>query len=164
MFNRQTGSIAALALSLAFAACAPQPAVEAVPTADLAAEEAAIRELDRRWVERVAARDVDWIVDLYAPQGRLLAPNAPPAVGHGAVRGAWQGIISIPQLSLVFQPTEIEVAPGGRMAYDVGTYTMSFQGPQGLVQDRGKYLVVWEKIGGEWKVAADMFNTDVPAQ
>ena len=29
--------------------------------------------------------------------------------------------------------------------------------------DTGKYVVVWRKIGSEWKAAADIFNSDLPA-
>ena len=29
--------------------------------------------------------------------------------------------------------------------------------------DTGKYVVVWRKIDGKWKAAADIFNSDLPA-
>jgi ketosteroid isomerase-like protein len=36
--------------------------------------------------------------------------------------------------------------------------------PNGTAQTgNGKYVVVWRKIGSEWKVAADIFNSDLPA-
>jgi hypothetical protein len=41
------------------------------------------------------------------------------------------------------------------MAYDYGTATTKFA--DGSVLE-GQYLVVWIREGGEWKVAADMFN------
>ena len=40
------------------------------------------------------------------------------------------------------------------MALDRGTYRLG--------EDTGKYVVVWRKIGGEWKAAADIFNSDKP--
>jgi ketosteroid isomerase-like protein len=43
------------------------------------------------------------------------------------------------------------------MAYDYGTASMTF--PDGAVQSM-KYLVVWVREDGEWKVAADMFNAN----
>ena len=30
-------------------------------------------------------------------------------------------------------------------------------------EDVGKYVVVWRKVGDEWKAAADIFNSDKPA-
>ena len=49
------------------------------------------------------------------------------------------------------------------MALDRGTYSLTIA-PDGTAQtDTGKYVVVWRKIGREWKVAADIFNSDLPA-
>jgi ketosteroid isomerase-like protein len=51
------------------------------------------------------------------------------------------------------------------MAYSTGAYQMSFKDAAGkLVPDRGKYVTVWKKqTGGSWKVALDIFNSDLPA-
>lgn len=43
------------------------------------------------------------------------------------------------------------------MAYEIGTYRLQLRGP---AQDEGKYLVVWKKAEGRWRVAADMFNSN----
>ena len=60
-------------------------------------------------------------------------------------------------------PEQIVVASSGDMALDRGTYRMTVA-PDGTEQtDTGKYVVVWRKIGGEWKAAADIFNSDLPA-
>ena len=127
------------------------------------ADEQAIREADRQWVAAVAARDLDRTVGVDAPNALFMAPNAPQAAGTAAIRSAWAGLFQLPNLSLSFAPTSIRVSRDGTMAYDVGTYSFGFDGPQGRVNDRGKYLVVWEKVNGQWKVAADMFNSDLPA-
>jgi ketosteroid isomerase-like protein len=48
------------------------------------------------------------------------------------------------------------------MALDLGTYNLALA-PGGTTQtDTGKYVVVWRKVGGEWKAAADIFNSDLP--
>jgi ketosteroid isomerase-like protein len=49
------------------------------------------------------------------------------------------------------------------MALDRGTYKLAVA-PNGTAKtDTGKYVVVWRKIGGEWKAAADIFNSDLAA-
>ncbi len=50
------------------------------------------------------------------------------------------------------------------MAYDYGWYTFAFDTDNGRVTDKGKYVVVWKKIGGTWKIKADIFNTNLPAK
>lgn len=46
-----------------------------------------------------------------------------------------------------------------------GVYQMSFKDPSGkTISDRGKYITVWKKeAGGKWKVALDIFNSDLAA-
>lgn len=142
-------------------AAADSPAVQQ----DRAGAEEAIAEQNRLWIEAVEAGDADFIADLHTEDGRLMAPNAPAAEGREAVRSAWEEILAMPGLSLSFEATEIVVSDDGSMAYDVGTYDLSFEDPEapgGQVEDEGKYLVVWENVDGEWKVAADMFNSDMP--
>ena len=47
----------------------------------------------------------------------------------------------------------------------MGAYEMSFNDPAGKpVSDKGKYVTIWVKQqDGKWKVAVDMFNSDLPA-
>lgn len=156
------------AVALSMSACASDaPEADGMDTA--AGEtpqtaEARIRELDEQWVAAVAARDTAAIVNVYASDGRFMVPNAPAASGGDAIRSTWAGLLALPNLSLTFEPTSIHVSDDATMAYDVGTYRLAYDGPTGRVEDNGKYLVVWEKRGGEWKVVADMINTDRPMQ
>lgn len=131
---------------------------------DLAAEEQQIRELGRQWVEWVAAKDVKAIVDLYAEDGVIMPPNAAQAQGAEAIGAVWESITQLPEVAMSFEPTTIEVAQSGDMAYDIGTYSLSFAADQGRVEDEGKYVVVWVKEGGDWKAAADIFNSNQPLE
>jgi len=39
---------------------------------------------------------------------------------------------------------------------------MSFKDPSGkTIEDHGKYVTIWKKQSGKWKVAYDIFNTDL---
>jgi hypothetical protein len=50
------------------------------------------------------------------------------------------------------------------MAYDIGTCQLSYKPAQNGIENLGKYVVVWIKEAGDWKVAADIFNSDLPIQ
>jgi uncharacterized protein (TIGR02246 family) len=132
--------------------------------ADLKAEEQRIRDLDVEWVAAVAAKDAAASAAFYAADGRIMPPGAPAAEGPAAVGAVWSGFFQLKDFALTFEPTLIAVAQNGDMAYDIGTYALTFTGDQGPVQDRGKYVVVWKNVDGDWKVAADIFNSDGPAQ
>jgi ketosteroid isomerase-like protein len=70
----------------------------------------------------------------------------------------------LPNGGLSFAPTRVMVAKSADLADVAGTYSLALDGPKGRVQDKGKDVVVWNQEGGRWKVAADIFNTNVPAQ
>ena len=56
--------------------------------------------------------------------------------------------------------TTLDVLPLGRAAArEIGTLTLKTksQPPQEVV---GKYVVVWRKVGGKWKLATDIWNTN----
>ena len=49
------------------------------------------------------------------------------------------------------------------MALDRGTYRLTVAAAGAPQRDIGKYVVVWRKVGGEWKAVADIFNSDLPS-
>jgi len=54
--------------------------------------------------------------------------------------------------------TAIIPAESGDMAYEYGVNRFVFETPDGPLEDYGKYLAVWNKIDGEWFVAALSFS------
>ena len=132
-------------------------------TADASAEERAIRGQVDRWLQLVKAKDAAAIANLYAEDGAVMPPNSPIAKGRGAIQKTWASMMQTPGFDLTFVPEQIIVSSSGDMALDRGTYRLAFA-PKGTAQtDTGKYVVVWRKIGNDWKAAADIFNSDLPA-
>jgi ketosteroid isomerase-like protein len=141
--------------TLALAAC------QSVPVTDSASEAAAIRGQDAAWVAAIADKNVDRIVSFYSGDAWFMPPNDEAKTGEG-IRKAWTDFVALPGVRLTFTPKLIEVDRDGEMAIDVGTYDFSFDGPGGKVEDHGKYAQTWEKVDGTWKVAVDMYNSNVP--
>jgi ketosteroid isomerase-like protein len=113
------------------------------------------------WNEKVRQRDVEACVGFNAPDGAFMPPNAPAAIGHAAMRQAWEAMFALPNLRLTFGPTAVDEAAAGDMAYEIGTWAIGFDTPQGRHEDHGKYVVVWKNFSGTWKAVADIFNSDV---
>lgn len=134
----------------------------AAPVSAESRDEQAIRSLIQQWVKLVAAKNADAVAELYAPDGAIMPPNAPLAEGRAAIAATWRSMMEAPGFQLTFVPTRIDVSKGGDMAMDRGTYRLVTQAATGAVEDRGKYVVVWRKVGGRWKAAADIFNSDLP--
>ena len=130
---------------------------------DTAGDEQAIRAQVDHWLQLVKAKDASGIAELYAEDGAVMPPNAPIGKGRAAIEQTWASMMRTPGFGLTFAPEQIVVSSSGDMALDRGTYSLTIA-PDGTSQtDTGKYVVVWRKIGGEWKASADIFNSDLPA-
>lgn len=58
----------------------------------------------------------------------------------------------------------MEVSSQGDTAYEVGEFSADVPGSDGAkVNAKGKYLVVWKKVGDKWLLHRDIWN-DNPAQ
>lgn len=130
---------------------------------DTGADEQAIRGQVDRWLQFVKAKDAAGIAEFYTEDGAVMPANAPISKGRAAIQQTWASMMQTPGFDLTFVPEQIIVSSSGDMALDRGTYRLTVA-PGGATQtDTGKYVVVWRKIGGEWKAAADIFNSDLPA-
>src|SRR3989475_12770392 len=69
-----------LALAAAVGGC--------VQRADVATEERVIRDLDKKWVQAVAAKDTTAIANVYAEDANFLAPGAPAVAPRSARPGS----------------------------------------------------------------------------
>jgi uncharacterized protein (TIGR02246 family) len=135
----------------------------AVAAVDAGADEQAIRGQVDRWLQLVKAKDAAGIAGLYAEDGAVMPPNAPIGKGRPAIQQTWASMMQTPGFDLTFVPEQIIVSSSGDMALDRGTYRLAISPNGNSMTDTGKYVVVWRKIGNEWKAAADIFNSDLPA-
>ena len=130
---------------------------------DRAAEEAALKALDKAWAEAANRRDLDATVAFMAEDGETLAPNEPVARTREAIRASWNALMQLPDAKISWQADRAQVAESGELGYTSGFYTLTFTGPDGkTVTDTGKYLEVWKKVDGKWKCLSDAYNSSVP--
>ncbi|MFZ9396619.1 MAG: YybH family protein [Erythrobacter sp.] len=131
--------------------------------ATAAADEEAIRGQVARWLELIKTKDAAAIAHMYTEDGAFMPANAPIGKGHAEIQANWAAMLETPGFELTFAPEQIDVSSSGDMALDRGTYRLTVA-PDGTKQiDTGKYVVVWRKVDGEWKAAADIINSDLPA-
>jgi uncharacterized protein (TIGR02246 family) len=125
-------------------------------------DEQAIRETVAAWSEAAGAKDLNKCVSFYTDDASVLPFNAPIATGKDQIRKVWSQLMSNPGYSLRFGSTKVEVARSADLAYEIGTFDLTLADQAGKTAAmRGKYVVAWKKqANGEWKAAADIFNTD----
>jgi len=153
-------SLPILLVALMGGCTSPPPATPAV---DQAAIGAAIDAITPAFTAALAARDTNALANMYADDAHLLAPNAPRADGRDAIRQAWVGFMSIPGMELAPMANTKIISEAGDMVVELGSYVFKFQDPSGKPQtDNGKYVTVYKKVNGEWKIVVDTFNSDIP--
>jgi uncharacterized protein (TIGR02246 family) len=119
-----------------------------------AAIEAANAKFGAAWGKKDAAA----ITALYTANATLLPPHAARATGSEAILEFWKaGLAGAPPVAKL---TTGEVEVHGDTAHEVGTYEVS--AADGKVIDKGKYVVVWKREGGQWKMHRDIWNSDMP--
>lgn len=109
------------------------------------------------WEAALNAGDLDAVVALYATDARLLPPNGEMAQGAEAVEDSFGGMIDA---GLQGELTTIEALVAGDLGHRIGTYKLMTG--DGTLVDEGKYIEVWRKMDGEWKISADIWNSDRP--
>ena len=124
-----------------------------------------LRDLDARWAKAAATKDVEQTIAFYSDDAIVFPPNATSAATKESIRDGWKAMLTNPGFLISWQPTRVQVKKPGEMAWVSGTYETTMNDANGQpISDRGKYLEVWEKqTDGNWKCAADMWNSDVAA-
>ena len=126
-------------------------------SAALAQDRATIEKLNESFVAALRRGDLAAIGQMYAEDAYLLPPGAEMVKGRAAIQAFWtkaaEGIAD-------FKLTPVDVKPLGiDAAREVGGFTLRTkdQPPQEVT---GKYVVISQKVGGEWKLATDIWNTN----
>ena len=146
--HRIVASLALLAL-----ACA-----EAAPPAQSADEvRAAIEAQNSAFGEAVRAGDTAAIGALYTAEGAVLPPGAAKATGRAAVTEFWNGALAAGVASAVLTTEEVAYS-GGDTATEVGSAVLSAK--DGSVVDEGKYIVLWKREEGAWRLHRDIWNSN----
>jgi uncharacterized protein (TIGR02246 family) len=136
----------------------------AAATGNTSADVDAIRARVTQWLALVKAKDAAGIAQLYTDDGAVMPPNGPIGKGRAAVQETWASMMQTPGFDLTINPEQIVVSSSGDMALDRGAYRLTVASAGAPEIDIGKYVVVWRKMGGEWKAAADIFNSDSPVK
>jgi len=124
-------------------------------TAPAFAQRGAIEAANAKWIELFDKGDFDGVAQLYTVDSIAFPPGSAMVKGRAAIGKMLKSTaeqVSTPKL------TTLEVKRLGPNAIrEIGTYNLMTKGSSPK-EVSGKYLVVWERIRGDWKLAADIWN------
>lgn len=121
-------------------------------------DSAAIYEAGRQFSAAYMRGDAVAITALYTADAVIFPERADAITGNEAIKRYWapagEGKVTRHRLT----PTRVVV--DGKHAYDYGTYEVAGE-RNGKVWGpfRGKYLVVWRREPGGWRIRLDMWNS-----
>jgi ketosteroid isomerase-like protein len=120
---------------------------------------AAIEDSNKQFAAALSRGDGKALGAMYTATAQAFPPNSDIVQGREAIGRFWQGAIDAGVKGM--ELTTLEVEAHGDTAHEVGTYALTGEG--GKTLDRGKYVVIWKREGGQWKLHRDIWNTSAPA-
>jgi uncharacterized protein (TIGR02246 family) len=123
----------------------------------LAQDKATIEKLNAAWMAAFDKGDAAAVAAMYTEDAYVLPPGGEMVKGRAAIETFWR---QAAQQMTDAKLTIVDLLPlGTEAAREIGTVTLKTksQPPQEIA---GKYVVVWRKLGGDWKLAADIWNSN----
>jgi uncharacterized protein (TIGR02246 family) len=124
-------------------------------TAPAFAQKAEIEAVNAKWMDFFNKGDFVGVASLYTEDAAAFPPGSAMVNGRAAIGTMWKNMaemVSDPKV------TTLDVKSlGPSAAREIGTFSLKTKGPTPQ-EVTGKYVVVWEKVGGDWKLAADIWN------
>jgi uncharacterized protein (TIGR02246 family) len=124
-------------------------------TAPAFAQKAEIEAVNAKWIDFFNKGDFAGVASLYTDDATAFPPGSGMVKGRAAIEAMWKSMAEKVGDPIV---TTLDVKPlGPSAAREIGTFSLKTKGakPQ---EATGKYVVVWERIGSDWKLAADIWN------
>jgi uncharacterized protein (TIGR02246 family) len=141
-----------VAFALIVLGCAPAPAPD-----NSAEARAGIEAVNATFMKLVAEKNAAGLAALYTEDAQVLPPNSPPVEGRAAIE---QFFAPMFQAIAKVQLDTVEVEGHGTTAHEIEALT--FYDATGAKIDEGKAIVIWKKVGEEWKLHRDMFSSNLP--
>ena len=123
--------------------------------APAAAQKAQIDAINAKWMELFNKGDFAGIAELYTVDAVAFPPGSPMVRGKAAIGAMWKGMaeqVGNPKVAAL----EVKRL-GPATAREIGTFSLTTKGSSPK-EISGKYLVLWERVRGQWKLAADIWN------
>ncbi|UCF90777.1 MAG: SgcJ/EcaC family oxidoreductase [Desulfobacterales bacterium] len=121
---------------------------------------AAIKAANEKFMTAFRQGDAAGMANLYTKDGQVLPPNSEIVAGKEALHWFWQALMDMGIKEAKLEIVEVEGL--GDTAIEVSKYTLWGEG--GRVFDKGKYIVIWKREQGEWKLHRDIYNSSLSAQ
>ena len=120
---------------------------------------AAIEAANKKYfVDAAPKGDAALIAPVYTDDAIAYPANSEAIKGRAALQAMWKSVLDSGIAGFALNTEEVESR--GDLAWETGNYVMKLK--DGKVADRGKYVVIWKRVNGEWKIHRDIWTTSMP--
>lgn len=147
--------------AIGFQSCNEKPKEKepSVPEFNLTTAKAEIEEANKNFMALVAAGDSIGLANAYTKDAKFMSAGAPSVVGRTDIQTAMSNIIKsgITRVDIRLENvygTEDLIAEEGELTLFVGDDAVAEE----------KYIVLWKKEDGKWKLFRDIFNSNLPSE
>jgi uncharacterized protein (TIGR02246 family) len=113
-----------------------------------------IATVNRQFEDAARKGDLDRLASLYTADAIALPPDGPLVKGRDAIKQMWGTVAQQIGLKDV-QLKTLDFEQAGDTGYEVGEATLAVSSGTAVV----KFIVVWKKTGGQWRLHRDIWNT-----
>ena len=128
---------------------------DSTTTFDLSAARKEIEADNTKFMDDVKKNDTNALAGYYHSEGRLMLSNGPSLAGKDISSG-WGSFARTGGREL--RVTTEDVVGNEDLLVETGAYEML--GDNNVSIDKGKYVVVWKKENGKWKIFRDIANSN----
>lgn len=108
--------------------------------------------------EHVVNGEFQKIAECYTSDGKIFPNNLEIIEGREKIQKYWTLPPGRKTIAHKVTPSEIKII--GKEAYDYGIYEGITQLESGEeISWKGKYVIVWKKVGKDWKIYLDIWNS-----
>jgi uncharacterized protein (TIGR02246 family) len=110
--------------------------------------------------EAVARRDAAAVAMVFTSDAKLMLPGFETITGREAIQKFWQAGLSAGTIKgLTLAPADL-TGEGGGLVVETGTLTTLDADEK--EKDQSRYLIVWKREEGKWRIHRDIANSELP--
>ena len=147
--------------SVAIACTESKPASSAAVPQSASKEE--LGQMNRDFVVALNAKDATKAASYYAEDAVIYPPGEAPVSGRVAIEAYWKGAIESGGVRDATVET-IDAKSSGDLGYEIGTFTLTANGPDGKpISDRGRFVELLRRgPDGRWYSTMGIWNASAP--
>lgn len=126
-------------------------------TTDMDSDVTSIRQKIKAFSEAYMNGDAEAMTNMYTNDGKIFPNNLKILEGKESLRSYWTVPKGVRVLNHEVEPKEIHIE--NNIAYDYGYYKgTTLTKEKNEVSWQGKYIIIWKKVNGVWKIYLDIWN------